>query len=162
MNLYIVRHGLAGEHGDARYQDDSLRPLTKEGRKRFEQTVTLLAERGLAPSLIATSPLARCRQTAEILLEHTSCGIPLVELDELAPGSQLESLVEWTGSQAVESVAWVGHSPDVDEMTAALIGDSAAGIRFAKGAIACLVFNDAIALGRGELKWLVTAKVLGC
>lgn len=162
MILFIARHGLAGEHGDPRYPNDSLRPLTKEGQDRFTHVIKLLAERGLAPSVIATSPLVRCRQTAEIMREHSSCRTPLVELDELAPGSQLDGLIEWTNSQAVDSVAWVGHAPDVDEMTANLIGDDTASIRFAKGAIACLTFDDQVALGRGELKWLVTAKVLGC
>ncbi len=45
MKLYIVRHGLAGEHGDPRYPDDRLRPLTDEGRKRFANTVKALRRR---------------------------------------------------------------------------------------------------------------------
>ncbi len=31
MELYILRHGIAVEHGTAGYQNDSERPLTPEG-----------------------------------------------------------------------------------------------------------------------------------
>ncbi len=85
MKLYIVRHGLAGEHGDPRYPDDRLRPLTDEGRKRFANTVKALAAAGMKVSVIATSPLVRCRQTADILAERLSGKPKLTELEALRP-----------------------------------------------------------------------------
>jgi hypothetical protein len=47
-------------------------------------------------------------------------------------------------------------------LTAALIGDLQGAIRFAKGAVAAVRFPDRVALAEGELRWLVTAKMLGC
>ena len=45
MLLYIVRHAYAGQHGDPHYPDDSLRPLTKRGRKQFaRETATVTAQ----------------------------------------------------------------------------------------------------------------------
>ena len=55
----------------------------------------------------------------------------------------------------------MGHSPDVEWLAAALIGDGTTRVRFAKGSIAAINFEDDIAPGNGELCWLVTAKSLG-
>ena len=44
MLLYIVRHAFAGQHGDPSYPDDSLRPLTKKGRKQFRRVVKKLCQ----------------------------------------------------------------------------------------------------------------------
>ncbi len=164
MIVYVVRHAWAHERGDPRWPDDRLRPLTGEGRKRFARVVRKLARQGFSPRLIATSPLARCRQTAEIIAEGVSGSPEIVERGELAPESDLEGILAWTNRQASEDdeVAWVGHAPDVGELTAALIGQSRGWVRFAKGAVAAILFHDPPAPGQGELRWLVTAKTLGC
>jgi phosphohistidine phosphatase len=163
MKLYIIRHGLAGEHGDPDYPDDRLRTLTDDGRKRFAAVTRHLVDTGLAPQIVATSPLVRCRQTAEIVVEHAHGKPKLIELSALEPGSKLDALIQWTKDQQREEVAWVGHAPDVNDLAGALISDRGdAMIRFAKGAVACIAFDGEVARGAGELQWLVTAKVLGC
>ena len=164
MILYIVRHAWAGPYGDPQWPDDFQRPLTDEGSLRFAQVVQTLAQRGFAPQLVATSPLVRCRQTADIVARQTPRGPDVVELDALMPGSNLaEALARTVGAaNGLEQVAWVGHAPDVGNLTGALIGDAIAWIRFAKGAIAAIRFEDAPGPGDGELRWLVTAKLLGC
>ena len=163
MKLYIIRHGLAGEHGDPRYPDDRLRPLTDEGRKRFTAVMRRLADAGVEPQVVATSPLVRCRQTAQIVVEETRGKPKLIELSALQPGSDLQSLLQWTNLQSKDELAWVGHAPDVSHLTAALAGERRdVSIRFAKGAVACIEFDGEAARGAGELQWLVTAKVLGC
>ena len=164
MDLYIIRHAWAGHYGDPQWPDDGLRPLTDEGTARFARVVARLAERGFAPQLIATSPLVRCRQTAQIVAEGLSGEPQVVELDELMPGRDLAALLRWTAEQAEhhDQVAWVGHAPDVGRLTGDLIGQPDAWIRFAKGAVAAIRFEDLPQLGGGELRWLVTAKLLGC
>jgi hypothetical protein len=47
-------------------------------------------------------------------------------------------------------------------MIAALLGDGTAGIAMAKGAVACIRFEQLPEIGQGELRWLATAKLLGC
>jgi phosphohistidine phosphatase len=136
--------------------------LTDDGRKRFAAMMKRLAGDVLSPTLIATSPLIRCRQTAEILAELLPTRVPIVERSELAPGVDLEGLVTWTMAQNASAVAWVGHAPDVGHMAARLIGNGTASIRFSKGAICQIDFAGAIAPGRGELRWLVTARLLDC
>jgi phosphohistidine phosphatase len=164
MDLYIIRHAWAGQYGDPQWPDDSLRPLTAEGRKRFARLVEKLAERDFGPRIVATSPLVRCRQTADLVAAGVPGKPPVVELAELEPGSDLDGLLEWTAAQAQQHdrVAWVGHAPDVDRLAAALVGEGDSLIHFAKGAVAAIRFDEETAAGRGELRWLITAKLLGC
>jgi len=164
MDLYLIRHAQAGHFGDPDWPDDGQRPLTEDGKKRFTKMVETLAERGFAPAAIASSPLVRCLQTAQIVAEAVPNQADVVEMDELLPGSDLEALMEWTAGQPpeVRQVAWVGHSPDIGRMAARIIGDSGGCIRFAKGAIAAVRFHGTPEIGHGELRWLITAKMLAC
>ena len=164
MILYIIRHAWAADRTDPAWPTDEARPLTREGADRFARMIELLAKRDFAPESIATSPLGRCRQTAAIIAKVLGGKPKVVEREELAPGSNLEGLVKWTARRAADckEVAWVGHAPDVNDLAAALVGDATSAIRFAKGAIAAIEFADVPRTGQGELRWLVTAKLLGC
>jgi phosphohistidine phosphatase len=161
MFLYIARHAWAGEHGDPRWPDDSLRELTTEGIERYTKMIKALADCGFEPERIATSPYTRCRQTADIIAKYVADKPKIDELEALEPGSEIEPLIEWSRAQGDANTCWCGHSPDVEHLTAAMIGDAAANIRFAKGAIAAIEFDDELAAGTGQLNWLATAKLLG-
>jgi phosphohistidine phosphatase len=161
MFLFIARHAWAGERGDPRWPDDSLRELTPEGIDRYTKVVKALSKRGFNPERIATSPYTRCRQTAEIISRNVSGKPKIQDLDALQPGSELAPLLEWSRAQGDASTCWVGHSPDVERLAAEVVGDGTARIRFAKGAIAAISFEADINAGAGELNWLATAKLLG-
>jgi phosphohistidine phosphatase len=161
MFIYIVRHAWAGHHGDPGWADDSLRELTPEGKERFGCVVKELADRGFAPARIATSPYARCRQTADIVAQLLPGRPEIDELEALEPGSDLEEMLDWTRAQEGRDVCWVGHNPDVEDLAGALISDGGLRIRFAKGGIAAVRFDDEVATAAGELVWLTTAKSLG-
>jgi phosphohistidine phosphatase len=163
MELYIVRHAWAGERDSSHWPDDDMRPLTLDGKQRFARVARKFAVMGLAPQVIATSPLVRCIETAEILAG--ALGEPkIVSLDELRPGSDLHGLLRWTARQAAkhQQIAWVGHTPDIDRMAAALIGSGNSNIRFTKGGAAAIRFEGEPSPASGALQWLVTAKILGC
>ncbi|MCA9245938.1 MAG: histidine phosphatase family protein [Planctomycetales bacterium] len=160
MFIYIVRHAWAGEFGDPRWPNDNLRPLTEDGKARFQAVAKHLSAAGLAPAAIATSPLVRTRQTAEILAAAVAPSPVIEEVDALAPGSNLEELIAWSNRQEGD-VAWVGHAPDVGFLAASLMGDGSANLRFAKGACAAIRFHGQAALKHGELYWHATAKLLG-
>jgi phosphohistidine phosphatase len=164
MDLFIIRHAEAGHFGDPAWPDDSQRPLSDEGKQRFARMVEKLAPRGLAPEIIATSPAVRCVQTAQIVAQGVPEHPEVVELDGLSPGSDLGALITWTQKQwqKHQRVAWVGHAPDVGRLAAELIGDRNTWVRFSKGAIAAIRFDGPPDIGEGELRWLVTAKTLGC
>lgn len=160
--LFIIRHAYAGQHGDPRYPDDALRPLTAEGAKQFRKATKKLVERGLEVDTIATSPLVRCRQTAEILQDRLGKTTELVELDALAPGSDLAALIAWSNQQTAEWLAWVGHAPDVDRLTCSLIGAPSYALSFRKGAVAKIDFEAEVAPGAGELRYFLSPAELGC
>lgn len=162
MILYIIRHAWAGSPGDPAYANDFDRPLTPEGRKRFAKVIKHLLDADFAPTLIASSPLVRCRETAQIAAEGVPVRAKVVLREELAPGASLGLMIRWTAEQTGhEQIAWVGHMPDVSMMAAALIGTPNAAVDFAKGAVAAIRFDGPVALGQGELRWLATAKLLG-
>lgn len=164
MDLFIVRHAWAVERGDPQWPDDELRPLTELGKHRFAKFVSKLVERGMKPEAIATSPLLRCAETAAILADMAGGKPAIAELESLRPGSDIDATMRWTLRQAdrCRQVAWVGHSPDVDHMTTHIIGGSNGLVRFAKGSIAAIRFDGPLEVGGGELRWLLTAKLLGC
>jgi phosphohistidine phosphatase len=161
MFVFIARHAWAGERGDPRWPDDALRELTADGIERYTRVVKSLADRGFEPEQIATSPYTRCRQTADIIARSVAGKPIVVELQALEPGSDLDAMIEWTNEQDGSDVCWVGHSPDVEDLTAALISDGRANVRFAKGAVAAIEFSGTVETGAGELHWLTTAKSLG-
>jgi len=156
--LYIVRHAVAEDASPD--GDDRSRRLTPKGRKRFARMVRRLIDTGLEIDLVATSPLVRCRETAEILSEELLNRPDVMQVDALAPSSDWHALVEWTVQQDAARVAWVGHAPCVDRLLAEAIGDGTASVTFAKGAVASIACADG--LGQpGDLKWLVTPDLLG-
>jgi phosphohistidine phosphatase len=164
MIVYVIRHAWAEEPDDVRWPGDRMRPLTKPGRKRFAEVVEKLAKRDFAPQLVVTSPLLRCVETAQIVARHASGTPGVVERPDLAPDSDLTTLLGWMKREAneYEQVAWVGHAPDVGRIVAALVGDGSAAIDFSKGAVAAVEFDDRPGSGLGVLRWLATAKLLGC
>ena len=164
MEVFIVRHAWAGHFGDPEWPDDSLRPLDAEGRKRFGRMVAKLARGGLAPTLIATSPMARCLETAQVLAAKIDAAAEVVVHDELLSGGDLDALLAWTAGQAKRhsQIAWVGHEPDVSNHAAALLGCRAEAMRFSKGAVCAIRFADAPERRRGPAAWLATAKILIC
>lgn len=155
--LYVIRHAAAEELGADGSDHD--RRLTKKGRKAFTRLVRTLAAAGMKVDLVATSPLVRTRETAEILAAELGCGRVEV-VDALAPGSDWQALVEWTVQQDAGRVAWVGHAPCVGRLVAQSIGDGSAGIRMQKGAVAAIRLDDGPGQP-GELDWLATPDLAG-
>lgn len=156
--LFVVRHAVAEDEGPGGL--DHARRLTPKGRRRFARMVRRLAERGMQVDLVATSPLVRCRETADILAAELVGGPRVEVVEALAPGSDWQTLVEWTVEQDAASVAWVGHAPCVGRLVALSIGDGSAAVRMTKGAIAAIALDDGPGQP-GELDWLVTPDVLG-
>ena len=105
MFIYLVRHAWAGQSGDPRYADDALRPLTEKGRKRFRRVVKKLVKRGFGPVAVATSPLVRAKETADIIAELCPGHPEVTVFDDLAPGGHLGPLLEWTQAQVLGDVA---------------------------------------------------------
>jgi len=162
INLYIIRHGLAGEHGT--YADDEKRPLTDEGQRKTRQVAKRLQDLQLDFDLILTSPLVRARQTADILME-TGLGKTLEESRLLAPKGRIQDWVPWFETwkqQGHECLALVGHEPNLSTWAEQLIwGEIRHHIRLKKaGVIGIELPETGSPLGQGELFWLTPPRFL--
>jgi phosphohistidine phosphatase len=108
-----------------------------------------------------TSPLLRARQTAEAILRHWGPDAPqLRETDLLAPGGKHRKAARYLRELEGESVAVVGHQPDLGELVGWFIGSRKAQVDLAKGGVACVVFDGPPRKGSGYLAWLLTPEWL--
>jgi phosphohistidine phosphatase len=157
--IYFIRHGLAEERGEA-WPDDAKRPLTDEGMSRMRKAVRGLSRMGVSIDVVLTSPLVRTRQTAEIVAAGLDPRPSLVNLESLAPaGSYAAVLADLEKHARKNRIALVGHEPMIGEIAARLIG-SRHPIEFKKGAV-CRIDVEALPpAGPGELRWLMTPKIL--
>ena len=159
LELYLVRHAAAAERGPD-WPDDTVRPLTPDGAAKFRKVAAGLAGFGVEIDLVLTSPLVRCRQTAEILADGLP-GRPRVQaIDALAPGAGVTAvLAEIARVARRPRVAVVGHEPDLGLLAARLLGMKRPPA-FKKGA-ACRVDVDSLPPGApGHLIWFATPRML--
>jgi phosphohistidine phosphatase len=157
--LYLVRHAIAEERGDA-WPDDTKRPLSDDGISRMRKTARGLARLGVAVDVILTSPLVRTRQTAEFVAGAMDQKPAIVNIDSLAPGGGFTAVAADLEKHARKSrIALVGHEPGIGEIAARLIG-SRHPIEFKKGAI-CRIDVDALPpTGPGDLRWFLPPRIL--
>jgi len=114
VRLVIVRHAEA-----ASGEPDELRPLTPEGRDAARALGRRLADEGIAPDAVLTSPLLRARETAQELARPA--GLEPEPDERLAPGATPEA-VRAAAEERGETVVVVGHQPDCSRIAAALAG----------------------------------------
>jgi phosphohistidine phosphatase len=157
MNLYIIRHAEAQPLGEGGIEDDADRSLTTTGQAQCERLAAALQRQGVRLDRILTSPLLRARQTAEGLLQHLAGPRPELHIcDHLAPGGKRRKLTRFLCGLGAQSVAIVGHMPDLGLYAGWLIGSRKAQIDLAKAGVACIHFEGAPEKGAGALIWMVT------
>ncbi len=157
MNLYLIRHAEASPLGADGIKDDADRPLTPEGQTQCGPLAAALKRQVVRLDRIVTSPLLRARQTAERLLQELSAPKPELHIcDHLAPGGKRRKLTRFLCGLGAESVAIVGHMPDLGEYAGWLIGSRKAQLDLAKAGVACIHFEDEPGKGAGALTWMVT------
>ena len=162
MKLLIVRHGQAGdrERFAAAGQPDELRPLTKEGAREMKAIARALHRVVATIDTLATSPLVRARQTADVIAKEY--GASIVETAALEPGSRFEAFEAWARRGATGTVtAVVGHEPHLSGLVAWLVGDAGDARVDLKKAGACLLEFDGLPTrGSGTLRWLLSPGVI--
>lgn len=166
VNLYIVRHGLAGEQGS--YANDDERPLTEAGMRKTRQVAKRLKSLELQFDLILTSPLVRAKQTAEIL-QAVGLSDRLEESPLLAPGGDFDGWLAWlqTWRQNFRSsdqpgLAIVGHEPGLSEWTERLVWGGVKHRVIVKkaGVVGITLPESGSPVGQSELFWLAPPRLL--
>ncbi|MDA8202902.1 MAG: histidine phosphatase family protein [Chloroflexi bacterium] len=155
VDLYLVRHGHAG-NADAWRGPDDTRPLSARGRDQAARLATFLARVG-APPLILTSPKLRASETAAPIADATRAQIRVEPILGSAPDLvDIERLLSQVGDP--DRVLLVGHDPDFTQLVEELTG--AASIPMPKAALARLTCRRPLVPGSGVLRWLVPPDLL--
>jgi phosphohistidine phosphatase len=164
MEVYLIRHGIAAEHGT--YTNDDERPLVKQGRIKTKKVAQKLDSLGQKFDLILTSPLVRAYQTAEIL-EKVGLSQKIEIFPPLAPHGNIQKWVEWHTSFFPANpdlqLALVGHQPHLGHWAEMLVWGSIREQIIVKksGLIGLKVPNIDNPIGKSELflltspKWLI-------
>jgi phosphohistidine phosphatase len=157
--LYLIRHGVAEERGEA-WPDDGKRPLSEEGISRLRKSARGLTGFVSELDVILTSPLVRTRQTAELIAGAFDPRPPIVAVEALAPGGAAAAVIAELEKQARRTrIALVGHEPGIGELAAKLIGSRHA-IEFKKGAVCRIDLESLSVPTPGALRWFATPKML--
>lgn len=161
MNLYLIRHAIAIDEGTEGYED-SERPLTDSGRKKMRMIAKGLRGIGVGIDLIISSPYVRARETAEVLADvfkiKTEIGFSenLVQL-----GDPNLLIAEINEKYSVDSIAIVGHEPNLSALTGLLVSENAKiDMLYKKGGVSKLTTDDLHHSRTATLEWLLTPKIL--
>ena len=117
--LLILRHAKSSWSQPALADFD--RPLNERGEHDAPLMGRVIADQGLRPDVIVSSPAARARMTAELLRESAGSDIALTFDDRIYEASPLtlRSVVSET-SDHIETMMIVGHNPGIEGFIALL------------------------------------------
>ena len=105
MRVTLIRHGEAGDDAPR----DELRSLTMRGRATAARVGRSLRRRGGDFTLIASSPLVRALQTAEIVAAGVGYGGRVVVTETLVPEGRVSRTLAWLATlEGEDSIALVG------------------------------------------------------
>ena len=159
MIIYLMRHGHALDVGEEGVRSDRERPLSRKGTGIVRDVAEALVTLGVTLDYVATSPLLRARQTAEIVAKVMG-DVPLDNCPLLAPCGSYPELIQWLRHDKFKSIMLVGHMPDLSEFASAMIcGHSNAGLNFKKAAVCRVTFDSVPETGRGVLEWLLPPSI---
>jgi phosphohistidine phosphatase len=161
VKLLIIRHGPAGDRAEweAEGRDDRLRPLTLQGKKEMRRVAGGLATLVSKIDLLATSPLVRAVQTAEIVASQYDCDPVTVEA--LAPDNDPGEVVRWLRGQRGDTIAVVGHEPDLSMLACYLLTAKPSSFFTLKKSGTCLIdLDNPPGPGKARLEWLLVPRVL--
>jgi phosphohistidine phosphatase len=160
VQLLVIRHAIAEPREEFAQtgQDDSLRPLSLKGRKRM--TAAVRGIRALVPKIdtLATSPMLRAAQTAEMVAAAYE-GLVALVLDDLGPDGERRSVLTWLQMQPDGStVAVVGHEPYLGGMISWLLATPERDfVQLKKGGACLLEWPSHVTAGDAQLRWLLPA-----
>lgn len=154
LELYIIRHGLAGK---SLAEGDELRPLKKKGREQMKEVAKGLKELDVAFDLVLTSPLVRAKESAEIVQAYCGGSNEVTVTNLLKPGSSYNNLIRLLNKlKKPKRVAIVGHEPFLSGFASYCLSNSKVSfIDLKKGGALMLEIDKTIRPGRCVLAWLM-------
>ena len=159
MKLYFIRHAPAElRHVFAQTgQPDQLRPITDKGKVRMNEVLKYLNKYEEQIDVILHSPLTRAVQTAEVCKQFYP-NAKMVNTENLCPDHSAQKLYDEIQNYDIDSLAIVGHEPDLGQFLSWLFFRQATDhFPIKKSGIAKVdLYKD----GRCYLKWLLRPKLI--
>ena len=162
MNIHLVRHGIATPLAEENDFRDEKRRLTREGELKLRRAAQGLKLLQVSFDLIASSPLIRARETAEIIAEVLKHKPPIDIWEELEPEGTAESVCSRLQAHLEKSsLLLVGHQPSIGFLASFLLtGSSNRSLPFKKGSIFSLEVIELPPLSVGNLNWMLSSRML--
>jgi len=160
MELIILRHGEAGKRAPVA-SNDAERSLTVAGKDEVKEVAESFEELGIDLDLIATSPLKRALETAQIAGKVLKREKVIETWDELKPERDPKDLYRRLSKMKRDSsILLVGHEPYLSSMISELIGAKRGSRISLKKAGVAKVEIESLIPPSGELRWLLTPRLL--
>ncbi|MCX6683130.1 MAG: phosphohistidine phosphatase SixA [Methanoregula sp.] len=156
MDLFVLRHGKAGPSSDG--PDDSKRALTGDGKKEIRKIGKWMRRKKFRFNVVATSPLTRASETAEIIARSLGQKKRLAVWEELAPGGDVDTICYHAAQYGEDAaVLLTGHEPLLSMLVSRIIaGNDTASLILAKGGLAKIRNYSFDKRPSGDLQWLLT------
>jgi phosphohistidine phosphatase len=163
MELYFLRHGIAVDRDNPKYNDDSIRPLTTPGVQKMRTCARGMQTLDLSFDTILCSPYIRAKQTALIVAETFKLKESKINFTgNLIPEAPVEKLpqeirTDYAGSK---SILFVGHEPHLTGCISFLLNQAGLiPINLKKGGLCHLTLPNPEAT-TAVLNWLLTPSQL--
>ncbi|HEY6358125.1 MAG TPA: hypothetical protein VIX35_07765 [Vicinamibacterales bacterium] len=138
MEAIIIRHADAGERDPKKYPDDSLRPLSADGKLEMLQIARGMRKLGIEFEDIFDSGFERARQTSLCVCEAYGIDPARIRtLKQLAPEADpADTASELRKVRGLKRAALVGHEPQLSQFAGYLLaGTTDLKIELKKGGV---------------------------
>jgi phosphohistidine phosphatase len=153
INIYLIRHGDAESISASKSDFD--RKLTPKGKETVKKAAEGWKKLIKSFDIIASSPLTRAAQTAEIISSVYNHKEKVIVDKRLTSGCSPDEVIDFIRSIEKEDIAIVGHEPDMSRNVSALVSSGGMYTEFGKGTIAKISFNGRVRIGAGTLEFLI-------
>jgi phosphohistidine phosphatase SixA len=164
MNIFLLRHGIAASRDPARFENDSLRPLTAHGEDQIRKISKAMRRLKLGVDGIWFSPYLRTRQTAAATAKELQLKDKLQQQEQLSPDGDPAKLLADLASlrPSPRSFLLVGHEPSLSRLLSVVAsGTTGLMAELKKGGLAKLETNAPLGLHQcAVLQWLLPPRVL--
>jgi phosphohistidine phosphatase len=152
MELYLVQHGEAKPEAD-----DPERSLTERGADAVRRMAAWAAQVGVRAAQIRHSGKRRAEQTATLLAERLDPADGVIAIEGLKPNDDVRPVAEALQAEP-KPVMLVGHLPFLSRLASLLVVGNPEGgvIRFQQGGIVCLVQEE----GKWIVNWVMPPELL--
>ena len=155
MRILLIRHAKAEDQEEfARTgKSDDERPLTDDGKSEMRGAARGLAAIAKDIDVLASSPLVRATQTADVVAHEFRYAERQVTAS-MRPDTPFDEFALWAASHAERQLlAAVGHNPHISALACWMIGAPLSAIDMKKGAALLIEFEGRVAEGAGSLLW---------